>query len=321
MKVSMEKTIHIFLVTISLFFTSFYFAKPRIYIIHGVNAQNASWHQKFGDFHKSLEKEAKKFGEEVKDFSWNQPLGGFSELEVASAGQGLALELLEYLMNGGERIIIYAHSMGGYVARFASQLLKRFINANDRIINESEMIKPPLFDEAYDNFEKTIRFFGYEERVRNACNKFETTRAFDQLGFSNKKHIIDALVTFGTPNGYYGVYANRNVIGKLYNITSDGDWLQDVVASEKLIEEERREDFSVNIKILKADEIGNDKVCGCFKGCRKAPSHSQLHDPIIGKWFFEIPWLFGSNDISNDFFQHDWDVELTGRIVRWCLDR
>ena len=306
------------LVCCLLSITSISNVQAIIILVHGTFAVSAEWSRPGGEFYENFDYHAKRLNQKLIPFAWS---GKLSDAARVQGGRALAKVVLSYPPH--EKIIIIGHSHGGNVINLASQILSdpfaRLLDlANpapvDQLLQEAYRVlygrtqaattrTIPSLDNLRTN-EAVLEFLeagkeihemlkmrvktkemsqasssSHENRQPNldAEDNQENTRSKDIVGNQEVPYLIDVAYCLATPVDTTAYAPNMDVIGKLYNFYSRGDRIQQLFGTYKRL-------YSgltrvVNFRIT-MEQSGVDHY---------NPSHSEMHNPIVGTWLLSIP--------------------------------
>lgn len=279
----------------------FFSAQPIVIIIHGSFASTTSWPQPDGAFFKEIEHQAHELGQKTITFCWS---GIPTDQEIIKGGKMLAQLITSYPDN--EKIITIGHSHGGNVINIASQLLYKLTSHEAPTVQadvSSIVLEVPLIVTTTDLHLLTTTRTGSqaqnlahqliineEEPFQNLMNQaFEELSSFSAkfLTRSNVDYPIDFSYLLGTPVNMGKFWPHMETIKKMILLYSDGDMIQPVLGMfEKSYP---HHDRRANVKV---------KLYTSGQSC-KAPSHTDLHHPTIGRWLLCIPNILTQLKIGN----------------------
>lgn len=263
-----------------------------VIVVHGSFASTTSWAQPHGVFFKELEHQAQQLGHHVVTFCWS---GIPTDQEIIKGGTMLAQLITSY--SATEKIITVGHSHGGNVINIASQLLYKLNQQQQPLmltqINPIVLEYPIFVTEATQHLLTTTKKNTFAQNI--AMNKQEFQSLFNQALFELKDWFskfltrdktissIEFSYLLGTPVDMAKYSPNMSVIKKMILFYSDGDWVQPVLGMFQRMYPPH--ECRANVKVT-LHGSGNH---GALNSCDTAPSHTNLHHPLIGKWLLCIP--------------------------------
>lgn len=292
----------IFFCTVIFSCTALFFsAQPVVIIIHGSFASTTSWPQPDGAFFKEIEHQAHELGHKTITFCWS---GIPTDQEIIKGGKILAQLITSYPDN--ERIITIGHSHGGNVINIASQLLHKLIShgtpAVQADVSPIVLEIPHLVTTTDLHLLTTTRtgsqaqgltrqlIITEEQPFQNLMDQaFEELRSLNTkfLTRSKSNYFIEFSYLLGTPVNMSKFWPHMETIKNMILLYSDGDMIQPVLGMFEKSYPHHNRRANVKVKLYTSDQNG------------KAPSHTDLHHPSIGKWLLCIPNILTQLRIGN----------------------
>ncbi len=261
-------------------------AQPVVIIIHGSFASTTTWPQPDGDFFKELENQARELNQNVVSFCWS---GIPTDQEIIKGGKMLAQLIMSY--SEQEEIVLVGHSHGGNVINIASQLLYKLTQHEKPALHtelNSIVLELPLFITT-PNFHMLATtktgsqpqaLYSEDQLTQDLVTQAVTELRHWAVKFltrSNANRSIEFSYLLGTPVNMAKFWPSMEIIKHMILLYSDGDFIQPVLGMFEKTYPAHQRCSNVKVKLYASGQTG------------KAPSHADLHHPVIGRWLLCIP--------------------------------
>lgn len=282
--------------TLFLCTTDVFITQAVVIIIHGSFASTTTWPQPQGDFFREIQNQAHQLGQKVISFCWS---GIPTDQEIIKGGTMLAQLIMSY--PGYEEIVLIGHSHGGNVINIASQLLYK-LNQEEQSevqteINQIVLAIPTLITTPSFQLLATTRIDSQTQTVLSEESSFQNLMSQASLELrlwslkfltkTQANHSIEFSYLLGTPVNMAKFWPSMEIIKNMILFYSDNDLVQPVLGMfEKTYPTHERR---ANVKVKLYTSGRNEK----------APSHSDLHSTMVGRWLLCIPKVLTQLKIGN----------------------
>lgn len=287
-------------------FCTLSYSLPVVILVHGSFASTSNWPQPDGPFFKEIENQATQLNHKTVTFCWS---GIPTDLEIIKGGKMLAQLIMSYPET--EKIILIGHSHGGNVITVASQLLYKITHhsttSQENTINQIFLEFPSTVLEQRPEWTTTHRstvaqpgtkefITLMEESVHELLRKYGyfLTRNSRPLSININAYLL------GTPVDMSRFWPHMEIINTLILLYSDGDSIQSVLGTfqKHYPTHQRRSNLKVKLHLA--------------PNHTSAPSHTDLHHTLIGRWLLCIPQVLSTMKVGNfDNFKLGVDGEVT----------